>query len=227
MKKSSILLMVGMLGVSALHAQNDYLSRSISDLSMDVNRSKSAESKMVNIAGTPYLADDFQPGNIYYDGKYEISDVPLRYNIYNDEMEFESKETIMAISAPQKIDKVLIGEVAFIFIAQTKGGNPNGYVKKWNPDYPALLTKMTVAFLKQDPVRAYETPKPARYERGTDEHYVILAPGKIENVKSVKKLIQILGDHQQELEVFAKKEKISNNDPEELASMLAYYHGLK
>ena len=57
--------------------------------------------------------------------------------------------------------------------------------------------------------------------------YIMNADGKIERIKSVKKLIKYLGSHQEELSRFAKKEKISANDPKELAKLLEYFQDLE
>ncbi|NJN25377.1 MAG: hypothetical protein HC819_05090 [Cyclobacteriaceae bacterium] len=203
------------------------MNRSINELSLDVYRIKNGEGNDSNIDGSPYLADDFANGNIYYEGKYEVSDVPLRYNIFNDEMEFKIKEIIMAIANPKKLDKVLIGEEVFVFLNMQNGSDPSGYAKKWNSGYPALLTKMKVIFQDQEAPKAYVDAKPARFVRSNDEHFVMVAPEKIEDVKSVKKLIEALGGNQQELTAFAKKEKISANKPEELSRLLDFYQKLK
>ena len=49
---------------------------------------------------------------------------------------------------------------------------------------------------------------------------------EIVKISSIKKLIKSLDSHAIELSDFAKKEKISANDLDELAKLLEFYNGL-
>jgi hypothetical protein len=43
--------------------------------------------------------------------------------------------------------------------------------------------------------------------RQNDKHYLLFADGEISEIKLVKKLIKLLGDHQNELTDFSKEKK--------------------
>ena len=77
----------------SVSAQDRYISSEYNELIIQLNMVKKIQPSSPDIMGSPYLVDDFQKGDIYYDGKFKFSQVLLRYNLYNDEMEFKKKNT--------------------------------------------------------------------------------------------------------------------------------------
>jgi len=227
LKKILYLVLATNCFTASLFAQDNYISKSLTDLGAELNWAKKVVGPTTIIQGTPYHNDEFLPGEVYYEGKFKISNVPLRYNMYNDEMEFMDKNVVLAIAFPEKIDRVVIGNSTFIYIADSKDKNLKGYAKKWNTDFPSILTKMKVDYFDKEPPQPITESKPARFERQFDKHYLMRSATEIEDIKSVKKLIQSLGDHESELTAFSKKEKISASDPQELASLIDFYKELK
>lgn len=211
----------------SLFAQDTYIASEIRNLVGRLNWNKTINPSSVEIQGSPYLNEAFQLGEVYYDGKYKISRLPLRYNLHNDEIEYKEKNAIMAFADPNSIDKVVIGDQVFVYIKKDKKSPVSGFVQMWNDRLPTVLTKMKVDFLEKEEAKPYVDPKPARFERGYDKHYLMKNQNEIEKIVSVKKLIKSLGKHQSELSAFAKKEKVSSSDPEELAILLNFYHELE
>ena len=227
--KKTIFFAIALLSLSSkyLYAQDNYTTGKINDLIVHLDWNKTIHSMSAEIQGSPYLDEEFKVGEVYYKGKYKVTDLPLRYNLYNDEIEYKDNNAPMAIAQPDKIDKVIIGKDIFIYIKKNSLHKVSGFVRIWNDEYPSILTKMKVAFFEKEPPKAIVESKPARFERKHDIHYLMKSPDEIEKIKSVKKLIQSLGNHEKELTDFAKKEKISVRKPEELAKLLNYYQGLQ
>ncbi len=226
--KKTLFIILGLIIYSSnLFAQDGYIAKSLNDLGTDLNWSKRVQTSNLIIQGSPYLNDEFKPGEVFYEGKFKISNVPLRYNMYNDEMEFMDKNVVLAIAFPEKIDKVIIGKETFIYIGKSDEKGLKGYVIKWDDTFPCILTKMKVEYFDKEPPQPIVESKPARYERAYDQQYLMKSSNEIESIKSIKKLIQSIGDHENELTNFSKKEKISANDPQELIKLIDYYKGLK
>ena len=179
------------------------------------------------IEGTRYLYDDFKNGDVYYDGKSKISQVPLRLNLHNDEFEYKEKDSDFAFAEPYHIDKIVIEDEVFIYLNRSFDPDISGFVKRWNAELPSILTKMKIDFYKRVSGQAFVESKPDRFERDTDKHYIMQSENEIIKINSVKKLIKLLGDHSSELSKFAKEEKISADNGEELAKLLDYYHELE
>ncbi|MCK5468824.1 MAG: hypothetical protein KAI99_09945 [Cyclobacteriaceae bacterium] len=214
------------IGSTTLHAQFDYTIMELNDMVGQLKWNKNIHADNPGIKGSPYLYEEFQSGEVYYDKKYKVVQIPLQYNLYNDEFVYEYKNVTMAFANPGSIDKIVIGDEVFIYIEKDKQKKVSGFVKMWNDQYPTVLTKMNVDFLKKEQVQPFTEQKLDRFERTLDKHYLMKSQNEIEKISSVKKLIKSLGNHLSELSDFAKYEKISANDPEELTKLLEFYHGL-
>jgi hypothetical protein len=210
-----------------LLAQSAFVDVPVSDFMNRVNKNNQLEFNQPDIEGTPYLNEEFIDGAIYYDGKYRIPSIPLRVNLYNDAMEYKDKNTILAVAKPERIDKIIIDDQTFIYLKKKNKSEVSGYVRKWNESFPSVISKMQVKFMPKEEPRPFEEAEPDRFIRQNDKHYLLFADGEISEIKSVKKLIKLLGDHQNELTDFSKEKKVSKNDAEELSKLLDYYHSLE
>ena len=105
--------------------------------------------------------------------------------------------------------------------------NISGFVKIRNTELPCILTKMKIDFYSEVRGKAFVESKPDRFVRDDDTNYLMKTETEILKVSSVKKLINLLDDHSQELKEFAKKEKISGRNGEDMARILDYYHTLE
>jgi hypothetical protein len=198
----------------------------INEVVGQINKNNLGLAEISNISGSQYLNENFENSDIFYDREFKISKVPVRYNIYNDQFEFKNNNTILNFANPEKIDSIVTGAEIFIYVRKNKYNKVQGFAKVWNEQYPSVLTKMKVEFFNKEKPQAFAEAKPDRFERSMDRHYLIKSKDEIEIIKSVKKLIISLEKHTSELSDFAKKEKISSGDPEELAKLLDYYNGL-
>ena len=226
--KKAIYLVLAIFILTPAFSQDGYISRNISELRDEVywDQNKTLDSNSDKIQGSLYLNEAFKKGDLFTEGKYVYTDVDFRLNLYLDEMEYKTKGLRMVLSEPEKIDKVVVDGEVFVYIKKGIEDDASGYVKVWNEQMPYILTKMGVEFKPKDQPKPYVETKPDRWERTKDKHFVRTSETVVVKVKSVKMLIKLLGKHTSELSAFAKKEKISSNDPEELAKLIEYYHSL-
>ena len=226
MKKYFFLLSLLIVVSVSAQAQEAYSIRQLSDMVGQLEWNKASQKEVSLISGSPYLYDDFKAGDVYYDGKYKVEQIQLRFNLYNDEFEYRENTITKSFAKPQRIDKIVIGDEVFIYLKKSGSYKISGFVKMWNADFPTVLTKMTTEFLEKEEAKPYVVPKPDRFERKHDKHYVMKSDTEIEKIASVKKLIKYLGVHSAELTKYAKKERISASDGTELAMLIDYYHEL-
>jgi len=232
MRKKQLLLIVFVLSFSVftVQAQDTYMTKQLTDMIGQLNwdrNSLQGNTDHTDIAGSPYLYEDFKNGDVYYDKKFKVENIPLRLNLYSGDFEYMEKNIVMAFSDPSHIDKVVIGDEVFIYLDKATGNQVSGYVKKRNDKLPCLLTKMETEFLNKEDPKPFEDPKPDRFHRTLDKNFIMMSDSEIEKVTTVKKLIKLLGNHSSELTSFAKNEKISSGDPEELVRLLEYFHSLE
>lgn len=178
------------------------------------------------IEGTPYLHDEFVIGEVYFDKKYKTTPILVRLNLHNDELEYIENDVEVGFTKLESIDKLVMGDEVFVFVYNGKfNSRPSGFLKMWSAKTPSLLTKMKI-YCFADPRIPFTFPKPTRFERVKDEHYIMKSADKIIKITSVKKLINILGDHSAELTKVAEEENISVENGGDLSRLLDYYHQL-
>ena len=179
------------------------------------------------IQGSRYLYDDFIEGTVFMIDGTKTSNLPLRYNLHNDEFQFMSNDSLWAIGTPNQISKIVMGNEAFIYLEVNPDNVVSGYVKIWNEAYPALITKMETYYYKRRQAGAFRETLPKRFERQEDQHFLLLSSGKAAQFASVNELIELLDDHQIKLTNFSEDNKISKKDPEDLSKFLDYYQYLE
>jgi len=226
----SFLLILLFVQFQNLRAQDIYyLNKEILETLDNLAWRNSAEAPSFDYEGSPYNSDIFVKGDIYYDINWRFPNIPLRYNIFNDEMEFkmEDQETIYAIVPDKRIQKILIQEDTFVVAEyQEKTKVIPGFFKVLATGEIDLLAKFQVDFKEKQPAKALVLPEPAKFIRKDDQYYIRINGNITQKISSIKKIIELIGDHKNELSDYSKKEKISAGNESELIQFISYYNSL-
>ncbi|MEO5978811.1 MAG: hypothetical protein ABIS36_23705 [Chryseolinea sp.] len=179
------------------------------------------------IDGTPYLSDEFQPGNVVTT-KGVFTAIPMRYNIGEDYIEFKQKDITYILDPSSKVKKVSISDKNFMVDDYTvKGKTRKGFYILLDSGKITVLVKKKVLLHPAQPPKALESDgHHAKYEKLSDDFAYKLNGGPITDISSVKKMIEVLPDHQEELKKFVSKERISKNQTD-LAKLAHYYNQLQ
>tara|TARA_R110000744_G_scaffold84385_2_gene165149 strand:- start:270 stop:953 length:684 start_codon:yes stop_codon:yes gene_type:complete len=179
------------------------------------------------VDGSPYLNPEFTEGEVYT-SKGNYSEVPLRYNIDTDVIEFSQDEAVYALDPEPRIKKVVIGENVFVVEkGEIIGKMNNSFYLRLDSGKAQLLMKKAVSFREAQPAQAMQAAStPARYQKMPDQYFYKIGDGGVMKIGSIKKLIEEFPDKQEELSAFAKKEKISPKNERELISFFQYYNSL-
>lgn len=179
------------------------------------------------IEGTPYLAENFAPGEVHFK-KGNPTSAALRYNIFNDYMEFQQNGKTYILDPTPQINKVVVNDYIFVVgTYESKGKLRQGYFTLLDSGKIMLLTKQIVTFHERKEVKALETSAtPAKYKRAADAYYYKVGNGALIKIENLKKMIENLPDRQTEVSQFAKQEKISVRKEDELKKLFRYYNSL-
>ncbi len=184
---------------------------------------------MEKVEGTPFLNEDFVTGVVYgYGHKEKFEGVPMRYNIYADVIEFKQNNQIYILDPEPRIRKASFGELNFVVAKyEYKGKTKPGFLTVLDSGKVILMSKKVVAYKEQQPPKALEMgPTPAKYTRSPDVFFYKIGDGEVMKVDNIKNMIASFGDKQAELTAFAKKEKVSPKDEDELVRLVRYYNSL-
>ena len=194
---------------------------------MLIKLTKEYDRSVKDFEGSPFLNEEFIPGQVFSSGK-KYTSVPLRYNIFNDQMEFKQNDLTYALYPGERIIKVILADETYVVEKyEIRSKIDYGYLTRLDSGKLTVLAKKVVRFTDKQEAKALESSnKPAKFTRAADLYYYKIGNGELTKSSSLKNLIEDLPDHQADVEAYAKKEKLSTRNAEDLMKLAAYYNGL-
>lgn len=188
----------------------------IKDLMSEVRTRNAREATFglsyADIEGSPYYSDEFIVGKVYL--KSGISaNIPLRYNLYTDEVEFMREGKVLDlikddVNYIEQGEEVIIQENSSYFFSQ-ESGKFSLYIKK------------AVRFKESTPAGGYIDPQPAKFEPDTDEYYLKEENKPAREIKNKKTLQEMLGENEAALD-FIKKSRTKVSRAEDLLELVIF-----
>lgn len=179
------------------------------------------------IAGSPYVDDSYVDGTIHFANRHQK--VPVRYNAFQDLIEYQQNGQRLVLDANPAIRKVDMGQSVIVVQKFEYKGKPKvGYLTVIDSGKATLFAKQTVIYLDAKKGGNLDgSDQPAQYKRNPDIFYFRIGDGTVEEVGNLKSLIAAFPDKQDELTAYAKKEKISVKKQKELEQLFRYYNSLQ
>ena len=187
------------------------------------------------VRGTPYMFNEWKPGNIYLNDNTYINDVNIKYNIYTDDLLYlHSKSGDSLI-----IDRSLINSFE---ITDDNSGNlllfkdislrpdknvKSTFVKVLYYDKSKFIIKYTKTFIKADYKGAYSAGR--KYDEYIDDYqyYIIKDSNNPVKIKLNKKsVVKILSDRKNKIESYINEHRLNLNDEDGIAELLEYYDSI-
>ena len=179
------------------------------------------------IEGTPYLTEQYMEGEIFFGGTSRTK-VPVRYNIYQDLMEYQQNGKALVLDPSKKIQKVRMGEETFVVEKFNMDGKSKfGFLNLLDTGKMTLMSKKMIKY--QEPLKGKALDGgdlPAKFSRLSDTYFYRFGDGELKEVGNLKEIIASLPDKQEEVKQFAKQEKISPKKEDELLKLVRYYNSL-
>ena len=151
----------------------------------------------------------------------------LRYNIYDDEMEFVRENNLYYLV------KEIGRKVYFEDIKSTykllRFNQELHYFKVLAEGNYMLLAKHRVRYFEARPAESgYDKAKPAKYKRLKDELYLATGHKIVTKITGIKKadFINFFGGRSSEMETFMKRNKLSYKKVKDLQKIIGYYNTL-
>jgi hypothetical protein len=219
---------IAVLTISAIHHVSAQQGRNLDDhVLIKMSQQSIYQAASEKYEGSPYRQEEFIEGVIYInEGNY--GELPLRYNIFKDYVEFKKGTQTFVLDANLKINEVIIGSDTLIVAKYLTGGKERlGFFNLLVSGKTSLLAKHIVKYREAQPPKALETDgKLAKYSEYPDIYFVKFDKGELVEVDNIKKLIQKFPDRQDELNAFVKENKISKNE-EDMRKLISYYNLLQ
>lgn len=177
-----------------------------------------------NYIGNPYLYKDFVGGEIVTTDNFRYKG-KMRYNIYDDEIEYIVNDDKFWVSNPWVLDFITIDSITFIYCSADNQNNEKGsyYLLLAQGNCKLLLKKSVIL---NDPVVAkpYVDAKPAEFVDRRDFYYILLENQEPAKITTKQKLIELFPGKTKQMKNYLKK--ISLNKEKDLVKLVEYYNGL-
>jgi len=183
--------------------------------------------KMSDIEGTPYLNEEFSPGMIITIEGKTYDTIPLRYNAYTDDLEFQKGEDTYNIDPKTIVRRAEFGGAVFGCMKYDSfGKTQNGLFEILTEGKAILLIKYTIRFLEKEKVQAFVDPKPARFEASKKEYYISFDDAVAKLITNKKNLLELFVDRKDEMESYISKNKLSIREDDDLTKIIAHFNSL-
>ncbi|MGQ8337904.1 hypothetical protein ACUNWD_15245 [Sunxiuqinia sp. A32] len=180
-----------------------------------------------DIKGSPYLQEDFIEGLIIINDSSLYKGVPMRYNVYNEIIEFEHPNgTILEIDNPDQFREYIINDQAFIYHTLAKTNkNEKGFYEVLVSGKLTLAKKYNIELKDPLPPQAYKDAKPAEFSFKPSYYYIIKG-NQISEVSNEKNLLEAISSNQNNIKSYIKKNKLKVKKEDDLKNIIEYYNSL-
>lgn len=178
-----------------------------------------------NIDGNPYAAEHFLKVNV--EG-YSKNVPDLRYNIYEDEMEFNSNGQLNYVDKAAGEMRIIFDLLNTTYLLTTytlDGETKTGYlIEVVRPLHYGLYKKERVQIIENhnSTTNTYLKDKNPYFERDKDLYILKKGEQYYKLPKNIKELKALLPDDAQRLEDYNKKSKINFNKVDDLKKLIAF-----
>lgn len=208
-------------------AQTGPPASNMEQLIHNLNARNAVKGIYLDIEGSPYIQANFTLGKIKYREGDPLERVPLRYNVYEDVIEYYLNGHTMELLAFPEVEQVFMGDTLMVFGShQHKQETLTGYYFVLEAGDISLLEKLRITLLEPLPAKPMQAGKPARFSSPESLLCLEMPDGQIHEFSSLKQLKQLLASFEPELSRFIKSEKISPKNVEELQQLIRYIHTL-
>lgn len=161
----------------------------------------------VNYKGSPYLNEKFQAGEVITNQNMAFKNLLLRYDIYNDQIEFKKDSEILIVPKNNFVIKAVMAQDTFILLPHANG--TTGFYQQVHINKTSLLKKYSVDFNPAQKPQAYQDAKPAEYVRKSDDFYLLLSDRSVHKISGLKSIIELFPQKDKEIKDFVKTNKLN------------------
>ena len=179
--------------------------------------------KYKDIDGNPYLTKEFTNGILYLKDSTAVK-LPLRYNIYTNEMEYELDGVTYVVGNPRVLKKIVLGESVFVYLP---AGDKGGFFELLVSGKCFLVQKRSVTFHPAEgPKPIVGSSTPARFDREPDTFFIGNGDSKTAETSTLKAMVIAFQDQKSRIGEYIKTEKIKRANRENLIKIVTFYNSL-
>ena len=187
------------------------------------------------VKGTPYLYNEWKPGNIYLTDSTYIPNVNIKFNIYTDELLYLNSTSgdSLIIDRPmiwkfEIMDDPASDIVLFKEMSLKSGkGNKKLFVRVIYDGKSKFILKYSKTFIRAFYKGAYAAGN--KYDEYTDDqqYYIMKGAKKPVKIKLDKKSVtKVLSDREDKIRSYIDDRKLTLDNEDGIAELLQYYDSI-
>ncbi|REL24678.1 hypothetical protein DYD21_17640 [Rhodohalobacter sp. SW132] len=185
--------------------------------------------KEIDADGSPYLFNEFLSGSLTFMNGKTVSDVPLRFNIHEENVQFQNNGNIFVLDA-EVINKIEItGQNETITLQKgfdARRLSENNFVEiladgdaKFMVKYSATLRQANANYGASANTNEFST---------TETYYVKFGNEDTERLRRLneRRVLRVFPDHSDEIEQFVNNNNLQLDNADDVAALFKYYNSL-
>jgi hypothetical protein len=179
------------------------------------------------LEGSPYLKDEFEGGEVIT-LRGTFNPVNMRYNIYEDAMEFNMGGRNLAMDPTALIKSITLDRENFVVADfPFQKAIVRGFVVELVAGNIGLYAKKNISYREATPPKALESaPHPPKMVRLSDTYYLNRPNEAMVKVSGTKDIMELLSGKSAILKKYVKQEKLANKNVEDMAKLVSYANSL-
>ena len=180
------------------------------------------------VEGSPHENSDFVAGVVVTKDANRYENIPLRYNIYADEIEFRARDgNVYFLHEPALVDHVIIAGDKYIHAVYASGNRTlYGFFKVKAEGEALLLLRQNMHIRQAEKPQPYKEAEPARFVRTQDEYFVWNPPAVVQRVSNRREMLAVFYDSRSEMNDFARKNRIRYRQLDDMILLVSHYNSL-
>lgn len=171
------------------------------------------------------LYDDWKNGTLIMKDETVINNRPIRYNIYNQQMEFIFENDTSALANPEEFDKIMLAGHTFVFGPFLCNESIHrGYMELLYEGEASLYLHRFIKYTVIDKSTGPELQEDQEYFREDRYFYSNhTGPAKPFPLKK-KQILELFNDPQKDVKLFLKESKNKLSTKEDFIQLFQYYY---
>jgi hypothetical protein len=224
----ALLISIFSFGQANLSVRTDEIGQmnNLENLMRELSFTRNEEPKVEDIEGSVYLNEEFVDGTVALTTGANYSNIPLRYNVYNEEIEFRNtRGQLFNINNPEGIQDLTIGESKFIYTeCKLRKETKKLFAEVLSEGNITLLKHHRLKLIPAKKAQTHTAAQPPKLVKMPSEYMIKTLNGTAQPFKNEKELLNLLADKRENINSLIDAKNLSVNKEQDLITIIDYYN---
>ncbi|MCF8223289.1 MAG: hypothetical protein K9J25_09090 [Bacteroidales bacterium] len=182
-----------------------------------------AEKSGPEYEGSPYLFDEFSPASIVLRAGEGYEDIPMNYNIHNDDFEFMMDDVSYSLGNNNIVKYIEVDGRKFFYRSYTYNStNIKGYLELVADGKYRFFKKHRVIYTEPQSTTGYKEAQPASFRPRSPDYFIALESGKILYFRRLKDIPDMIPGRAEEIKDYIKDNRLKARREEDIVQLATF-----